>query len=117
MMATSFEFISAQSPSSMKGLLVGVFFNIRAFFQLVGGVALIPFSSESLWDSEHMREHPPITNCGFGYLLFTCIVALIGLVLLSVVARRYKYRKRDDRPFDHRFAIAVIGHDIEERSK
>ena len=31
-MATSFEFISAQSPSSMKGLLVGVFFTIRAFF-------------------------------------------------------------------------------------
>ena len=87
------------------------------FFQLVGGVALVPFSSESLWGSEHMREHPPVTNCGFGYLLFTCVVALIGLVLLSVVVRRYKYRERDDRPFDHRFAIAVIGRDIEERSK
>ena len=114
--ATSFEFISAQSPSSMKGLLVGVFFSIRAFFQLVSGVALVPFSSGSLWDSKYMREHPPVTNCGFGYLLFTCVVALIGLVLLSVVARRYKYRERDDRPFDHRFAIEVIGRDIEERS-
>ena len=115
-MATSFEFISAQSPSSMKGLLVGVFFSIKAFFQLVSGLVLIPFSSDSLWDSEYMREHPPVTNCGFGYLLFTCVVALIGLILLSVVARRYKYRERDDRPFDHRFAIAVIGRDIEERS-
>ena len=27
-MATTFEFISAQSPSSMKGLLVGVFFTV-----------------------------------------------------------------------------------------
>ena len=114
-MATTFEFISAQSPSSMKGLLVGVFFSIRAFFQLVSGVALIPFAYKRLWDSKHMREHPPVTNCGFGYLLFTCVVALIGFILLSVVARRYKYRERDDKPFDHRFAIAVIGRDIEER--
>ena len=105
--ATSFEFISAQSPSSMRGLLVGVFFSIRAFFQLVSGVALIPFAYKPLWDSEHMREHPPVTSCGFGYLLFTCVVGLIGLVLLSVVARRYKYRERDDRPFDQRFAVDV----------
>ena len=116
-MATSFEFISAQSPSTMKGLLVGVFFCIRAVYQLISGLALIPFSSESLWDSDHMREHPPVTNCGFGYLLFTCVVALIGLILLLVVARRYKYRERDDRPYDQRFAIAVIGRDIEERSR
>ena len=64
-----------------------------------------------------MREHPPVTNCGFGYLLLTCVVALIGLILLLVVARRYKYRERDDRPYDQRFAIAVIDRDIEERSR
>ena len=105
--AAIFEFISAQSPSAMKGLLVGVFVGVRAFFQLVGGFALIPFALRSLWDSERMKEHPPVTNCGFGYLLFTCVVALIGLILLSVVARRYKYRERDDRPYDQRFAVDV----------
>ena len=42
---------------------------------------------------------------------------MIGLILLLVVARRYKYRERDDRPYDQRFAIAVIGRDIEERSR
>ena len=99
----------------MKGLLIGVFFSIRALSQLVSGIALIPFSSSNLWDSEYMREHPPVTNCGFGYLLFTCVVALVGLVLLAVIVRRYKYRERDDRPYDHRFAIEVIGRDIEER--
>ena len=111
--ATTFEFISAQSPSSMKGLLVGVFIGLRAFFQFVSGVALIPFAYKRLWDSEHMREHPPVTNCGFGYLLFTCVVALISLILLSVVARRYKYRERDDRPFDQRFAVDVYSRYLE----
>ena len=106
-MASAFEFISAQSPSSMKGLLVGVFISVKAFFQLISGIVLMPFSWKSLWDSEHMREHPLVTNCGFGYLLFTCVVALIGLILLLVVARRYKYRERDDRPFDQRFAVDV----------
>ena len=112
-MATTFEFISAQSPSSMKGLLVGVFFSIRAFFQLVSGVTLIPFSYKPLWDSQYMREHPPVTNCGFGYLLFTCVVALIGLILISVVARRYKYRERDDRPYDQRFVVDVYSRYLE----
>ena len=112
--ATTFEFISAQSPSSMKGLLVGVFFTIRAMFQLISGVALVPFAYRSLWNRQHMIEHPPVTNCGFGYLLFTCVVALIGLVLLSVVAKRYKYRERDDRPYDQRFAVDVYGRYIEQ---
>ena len=113
-MTTTFEFISAQSPSSMKGLLVGVFFTVRAVFQLISGAALIPFAYRPLWNRHHMIEHPPVTNCGFGYLLFTCIVALIGLVLLSVVAKRYKYRERDDRPYDQRLAVDVYGHYIEQ---
>jgi peptide/histidine transporter 3/4 len=106
-MATTFEFISAQSPSSMKGLLVGVFISVKAFFQLISGIVLIPFAFRRLWDSKHMREHPPVTNYGFGYVLFTCVVALIGFILLLVVARRYKYRERDDRPYDQRFAVEV----------
>ena len=46
--ATIFEFISAQSPSSMKGFLIGVFFAIRGIFQLLSSLALFPFSSDSI---------------------------------------------------------------------
>ena len=106
-MATTFEFISAQSPSSMKGLLVGVFFTIKAFFQLVSGVALVPFTVKSVWASQSMIDHPPVTNCGFGYLLLSCVVAVIGVVLLSVAVKKYKYRERDDRPYDQRFVVDV----------
>ena len=114
-MATTFEFISAQSPSSMKGLLVGVFFTIKAFFQLVSGVALVPFTLRHVWaESESMKDHPPVTNCGFGYLLFTCVVAMIGVVLLTVAVKKYKYRERDDRPYDQRFVVDVYGRYIEQ---
>ena len=43
--ATTFEFISAQSPHSMKGLLVGVFFAIRGLFQFFNSIIIIPFPS------------------------------------------------------------------------
>ena len=112
--ATAFEFISAQSPFAMKGLLVGVFLTIRAFFQLVSGTTLLPFANEPLWNRPYLREHPPVTNCGFGYFLTSFSIAFIGLVLFLIVARRYKYRERDDRPYDQRFAVDVYGRYIEQ---
>jgi peptide/histidine transporter 3/4 len=113
-MATTFEFISAQSPFAMKGLLVGVFLTIRAFFQLVSGTTLLPFAHGPLWNRPYLREHPPITSCGFGYFLTTFSIAFIGLILFLIVARRYKYRERDDRPYDQRFAVDVYGRYIEQ---
>ena len=99
--ASVFELISAQSPSSMKGFLIGVFFTIRGIFQLLSSAALIPFSSDAIWSKGHMKDHPPVTNCGFGYLLFTSVTGMVGLIIFSVASKRYKYRERDDRPYDY----------------
>ena len=97
--ATAFEFISAQSPHSMKGLLVGVFFAIKGLFQFISAAAVVPFAIPRIWNGIHS-----VTNCGFGYYLFTIVVASVGLVVFSVVVRRYSYRQRDERPYDTRFA-------------
>ena len=114
---TTFEFISAQSPNAMKGLIIGVFYTIRGFFSLICSLLLIPFSLKGIWSSSHMKEHPPVTNCGFGYFSFICIVALIGLVLFSIVAKNYKYRERDDRPYDQRFVVDFYSRAIERRER
>ena len=97
--STAVEFISAQSPHSMKGLLVGVFFAIKGLFQFISAAAVVPFAIPNIWDRIHS-----VTNCGFGYYLFTIVVASIGLLVFSIVVRRYSYRQRDERPFDTRFA-------------
>ena len=97
--ATAFEFISAQSPHSMKGLLIGVFFAIKGLFQFISAAAVVPFAIPTIWNQIHS-----VTNCGFGYYLFTIVVASVGLVIFSIVARRYSYRQRDERPYDTRFA-------------
>ena len=117
MMTTIFEFISAQSPHSMKGLIIGLFLTIKTLFELVGALSLLPFSLNKIWKSNYIQEHPPVTTCGFGYLLFICIFATIGLVLFLVLAKRYKYRERDDRPYDHRFAIDYYSRTIQARER
>ena len=97
---TALEFISAQSPHFMKGLIVGLLFAVIGLFELVGALALIPFSVKEVWDTTFMRENPPVMNCGFGYLVFTLIIAFIGFVLFVIVAKKYTYRVRDDKPYN-----------------
>ena len=97
--ATTLEFISAQSPQSMKGLLVGVFFAIRGLFQFLNSISILPLSLKQPWASRELIEHPPVTNCGFVYLALTSVTGLIGLILFSLAAKRYKYRTRDEGMF------------------
>ena len=87
-LATIFEFISAQRPSSIKGFLIGVFFVIRSIFQLFSSLVLFPFSSDHVWSEGNMKTNPPVTYWGFGYYLSISVVAMIGLILFAVVARR-----------------------------
>ena len=42
-----------------------------------------------------------MTNCGFGYFLSLSTLAIVGLISFAVVAKQYKYRERDDRPYDY----------------
>ncbi len=81
------EFICCQSPQSMKGLLFGLFFAIRAFYQFLALLLLYPFIYE--WSSTP-------ANCSLTYLLVNLTIGLVSLSVYSIVARRYTYRKRDD---------------------
>lgn len=110
---TAFEFISAQSPLSMKGLLVGIYFSIKGVFQCLSAIAVVPFALNRIWVDT--IKTPPVTNCGFGYLLLTIITATTGLVIFSVVVKRYRYRQRDERPYDQRFAEQYYQRCISER--
>ena len=97
--ATTLEFISAHRPQSMKGLLVGVLFAIRGLFQFLNSIVIIPLSLKQPSASGKMIDYPPVTNYGFVYLLLTSVTGLIGLILLSLAAKRYKYRTRDEGIF------------------
>ena len=60
------------------------------------------------------NEHAPVISCFASYLIIICVVALIGLVLFFVAAKKYKYRERDDRPYDQRFVIDVYNRYLDQ---
>ena len=91
----------------MKGFLIGIFYSIQGLFQFLNSVLIIPFSLTHPWGSGRMKEDPPVTNCGFVYLLLTAVIGLTGLVMFTVAARRYTYRVRDEGQF-RQYAIEEI---------
>ena len=102
---TALEFISAQAPQPMKGLVFGIFFAIKGAFVFIANILLIPFS---------LNSSPVLTayvNCGTGYLSLTLFVSLVGLVLFACARRWYKYRMRDEEPFSQ----AVVEEIFERR--
>jgi hypothetical protein len=100
----------------MKGFLIGLFFAIRGLFQLLNSIIIIPLSVKRPWASGEMLENPPVTNCGFVYLLFTCVVGLIGLILFSVAAKKYRYRRRDEGMFRQMDIEEIFEREIEQVS-
>ena len=76
-----FKFICAQSPHSMKGFLIGIFFAIKGLFQLIGVLGiLLPFS---FW-----QESP---RAGLIYFLVNILISVAGVVAFIVAAKRYQY--------------------------
>ena len=93
-----YEFICSQSPHAMKGLLIGTFFAIKGVFQLLGVViTYVPLTFG--WKIVHS-----FPSCGFVYYLINAIIALIGIVAYTCVARQYQYRERDEPDNIYRYA-------------
>ena len=85
----AFEFISAQSPYNMKGLLIGLGLTLSMVFQTIGEAMYFAWSQS--WKTEYS-----IPSCGFWYYLFTALIGIIGLVVLVIVAKWYRRRERDE---------------------
>ena len=101
-----FEFICSQSPHAMKGLLIGVYFAIRGVYLLFGVGIMIPFY---FWTTH-------LFSCNLAYYLVNVFIAIVGLVVYTVAARRYKYRdrQRGDYPNIHLFAEEYYGNHQDE---
>ena len=87
------EFICSQSPYSMKGLLLGIFFSIRSLFQGIAVISVIPFGT--VWKIESL-------SCGF-YAMYI-VIGLLEFVLFSCVSKRYKYRDMNEPANEYHYA-------------
>ena len=91
------EFISAQSPHTMKGLLLGVFYLFRGLFSVLGCLLVFPFASfDYSWKS-------PYLECGFLYYIFNSLLGVVLILAAMATYKWYRYRQREDKPYDHRY--------------
>ena len=88
-----YEFICAQSPHTMKGLLIGLSFAIKGLFELLAAAVVIPFSL--------IRQS--MLSCGMDYYLLNMGVGVVALVIYIYVSRRYEQRERDEPCHVQRF--------------
>ena len=84
------EFIIAQSPFGMRGLLIGVFYAMNGLFDALVGLLLVTVTFSFQENPLHMRG----LSCGSWYYLTTIIVGIIGIVLFFLGAAWYKIRQR-----------------------
>lgn len=89
----SLEFVCAQAPFNMKGLIFGISYALFGCCTLVQTVLLAPFHfvKEAVW------KKAPLT-CGIWYFLIQAVLVLVCFVLMIMVIRRYKSRTRISVP-------------------
>ena len=83
------EFIVAQSPYSMSGLLIGSMWSLSVISFAIGAALNLAWSFG--WKSPFSSP-----SCGTYYYLFVTLLSVAGLVIYTVVARWYKRRERDE---------------------
>lgn len=99
-LSTGFEFICAQSPYSMRGFLIGLFYCIYGLFIGISGLVLLIFAKA--FQHHKYADH---LSCGSYYYLTTTAVAVLGTVIYFVAARWYRRRQRGGQEFVNERAI------------
>ena len=134
--ATVFEFIAAQSPRAMTGLMVGTFYCVDGIFQLIGIANTIPFSLKKIWNHKELLNSTYILEesfknlqkesssskisytiykaCEFWYLVITIALGIIGIILFSIAAWRYKYRKVEEDRIPQAIIEDIVSRAIEQ---
>ena len=83
---TSLEFILAQTPKSMRGILVGLWYGISGVMSIVHVLLFFLFLK--------IKSGP--LGCSFYYFLTKSVLSLLVLIVFLILAKRYKLRVREN---------------------
>ena len=86
------EFICSQSPHSMKGLFIGLLIANYGLYWCISVFFL------------KLKHEKPFFHGGFLYYIVNIIMGVIFFVIFVFVAKKYKYRERDEPSNEHRYA-------------
>ena len=85
--AGSLEFVFAQAPLSMRGLLLGLWFSISGIYGIAGWMMIKPFKAVS----EYL-----VPSCELYILIMNFLFMLLSLILFIFSSRRYKLHSCED---------------------
>ena len=77
----SFEFVFAQAPHSMRGLLIRLWFSIGGIYEIAGWMIIKPFKAVS----DHL-----VPSCELYILIMNFLFMLLSFILCILFSRRYK---------------------------
>lgn len=105
---SALEFICAQSPYSMKGLLFGMVYTVCGVFVLLSYGVFLPFHYNIKnivhWEKVYL-------GCGFWFCVCCLTVTAILAVVFFGISYCYKKRQRSENPpNEHFFAEAYYDH-------
>ena len=92
-----FELIIAQSPQTMKGILIGLYYTLR--FGLAGLFILVEYHAFGKYPT-----HGYLLSCATAHYLEITLIGLLSLLIYTIVAYKYKPRERDEVVNVHMFA-------------
>ncbi len=86
------EFVCAQAPYRLRGLLIGLLCSALIFGAIVGGGIF------TAWTTGYQAQDVGTSNpsCGVWFYVFCTAAAILGLVVWVAVAKWYKNRERDE---------------------
>ena len=105
------EFVSAQVPYSMKGVILGVGYCSVVATTSLCTVLRIPFQQRlTIWGTG-------VISCGFWYTLLYIILSVFGCIVGVLIVNWYKKRKREDvLPNEHYYAERYYTNLLEHRA-
>ena len=108
------EFIAAQVPYSMKGVLIGVCLcsvTVTASLNYLSVTVILSLFKQKLYPSTK------IISCGFWFELLHIIICSLGCIAGVLIIKRYKKRKREDiLPNEHYYAERYYSNLLEHRA-
>ncbi len=98
------EFVCAQAPYNLRGLLVGLIHSALLLSIPLGFVVYL------IWKTGYQHSEAGNSSCDIWFYLFTTITATLSCVLWCVVAKWYKRRERDEPEMCYIFAENYYDH-------
>uniref|UniRef100_A0A1X7V9S3 Uncharacterized protein n=1 Tax=Amphimedon queenslandica TaxID=400682 RepID=A0A1X7V9S3_AMPQE len=98
----SFEFIFAQSPHPMRGLLIGLWFSAGSVYEITGYLLVKPFKElgESL-----------VPSCELYVLIMNFVFMFVSFVLFLVYSRKYRLHNNEETESEcHQYSKSAHGY-------